>query len=382
MENGKLPECILLFMDLKKDNTFEINKKYYQFTTKDIHVRRSLRLCELCEKNTFQRWTRFRDWIFLIPNISPSTYLPKKKNRMKDTIKNRVSSSWEINNILLSHNITDYHSNDLKITKNNTEYVRLHFGLQGSYDFSFAQLNSSYSLSGPHNNIMYSDGLEIAVTNKTKRIETFGVNFTTDSFIEIGQNGNDILKRFTEKVIKKENSILSKEWRTNNFKIQQVIQEIIHCSYQGPLKDLFLLSKSIELLVLQAELYEQNTTHSFIKTQIDKRKLMEAQELLNARIDHPPTVVELSKLIGMNEYKLKKGFKELFGTTIFGYIHHARMRLAKRLLLGTDKTAKEIAYDTGYSSPQHFSTAFKKQFGVTPNTIRKTPDSATDNNLN
>lgn len=291
-------------------------------------------------------------------------------------IKNRVSTNWELNKIHISHNILDYNAPGKQIAKNDSEFVRLHFGLQGSYDFTFTQLNSSFSLSGHHNNIMYSDGLEIEVENKTNRIETFGVNFHTDTFIEIGQNGNEPLKRFTDKVINKKDSILSSEWKTNNFKIQQVINEIIHCNYKDELKDLFLLSKSIELLVLQAELYEQQTANQYIKSETDKRKLLEAKELLTMRIDNPPTIVELSKLIGINEYKLKKGFKELFGTTVFGYIHRIRMSLAKRLLLGTDKTAKEIAYETGYSSPQHFSNAFKKQFGVSPNSVRNNPNSA------
>jgi len=171
---------------------------------------------------------------------------------------------------------------------------------------------------------------------------------------------------------------LSSNWRTNNFKIQQVINEIIHCSYKDELKHLFLLSKSIELLVLQAELYEKRSDNQYIKSEQDRRKLIETKELLLLRIDNPPTIVELSKLIGINEYKLKKGFKELFGTTIYGYIHDCRMTLAKRLLLGTSKSAKEIAYDTGYSSPQHFSNAFKKKFGVTPNSVRIAPDSASE----
>ena len=292
------------------------------------------------------------------------------------TINNISSNSWELKNIHISHNVIDYHSFGKTTAKNDTEYVRLHFGLQGTYDFSFAQLNSSFSLSGHHNNIMYSDGLELEVHNKSKRIETFGINFNTDTFIQIGQNGNEPLKRFTDKVINKKNAILSNEWKTNNFKIQQVINEIIHCSYTDELRDLFLLSKSIELLVLQAEMYNLQQVHQFIKSEKDKRKLIEAKELLNTRIDNPPTIVELSKLTGINEYKLKKGFKELFGTTIFGYIHHSRMSLAKRLLLGTDKSAKEIAYETGYSSPQHFSNAFKKQFGITPNSVRNNPDAA------
>ncbi len=293
-------------------------------------------------------------------------------------IKNRISQNWNLDKIQISHNIIDYHQQEKIKSSNDTDYVRLHFGLQGSYEFSCTQLNSKFDLSGHHNNIIYSDGLDLEVYNKSERIETFGINFSRDSFIEIGQNGNELLQRFTEKVMDKKSDILAKHWKTNTFKIQQVIQEIIHCTYQKELKDLFLLSKSIELLVLQADLYEQSESNAFIKTAKDKKKLIAAKELLNSRIENPPTIVELAKLVGINEYKLKKGFKELFGTTVFGYIHNCRMILAKRLLLGTDKSAKEIAYETGYSSPQHFSNAFKKKFGVTPNSVRNNPDSVSE----
>lgn len=296
----------------------------------------------------------------------------------KNTIANRISNSWDLDKIHISHNVIDYHSSGKQLAKNDSEFVRLHFGLQGSYDFSFRQLNSSFSLSGHHNNIMYSDGLEIEVQNKSKRIETFGINFHTDAFIEIGQNGNEPLKKFTDQVVHKKNTIFSPIWKTNSLNMQLVIHEIINCSYKNELRDLFLLSKSIELLVLQVELYEQHSSNQFIKSAKDKRSLIEARELLNTRIHNPPTIVELSKLIGLNEYKLKKGFKELFGTTIFGYIHHLRMSIAKRLLLGSDKTVKEIAYETGYSSPQHFSNAFKKKFGVSPKSVRNNPNIAMD----
>ncbi len=295
-------------------------------------------------------------------------------------IEKITSKSWELDKIHISHNVIDYNTLGTNKSKNETEYVRLHFGLQGSYDFKFAQLNSSFQLSGHHNNIMYSNGLEIEVENKTERIETFGINFSTESFVEIAKNGNEPLKRLAEKVMNRENSILSSEWKTNNFKIQLVINEIIHCQYSNELKDLFLLSKSIELLVLQAELYNEHSTQNYIKSKKDRTKLIEAKELLTSRIENPPTLSELSKLVALNEYKLKKGFKELFGTTVFGYIHKVRMDLAKRLLLGTSKTAKEIAYETGYGSPQHFSKAFKEQFGIPPNSIRNVPDSTIKNN--
>jgi len=291
-------------------------------------------------------------------------------------IESKVSRTWNLDKMTILHNVIEYgHLGKMKST-NDSDCVRLHFGLQGSYQFHYSQLGSSFDLRGSHNNIMYSDGLEIEVENRSERIETFGINFTTESFIEIAHNGNEPLKRFADKVLKKESSILSAQWKTNNFNIQQVIREMLACPYQQELQDLFLLSKSIELLVLQADLYQQNQRKLFIKTAKDRDKLVEAKELLTSRMENPPTIIELSKLTGINEYKLKRGFKELFGTTIFGYIHKTRMTLAKKLLLETDKSAKEIAYEAGYNSPQHFSTAFKKEYGVSPNSMRENPDYA------
>ena len=75
----------------------------------------------------------------------------------------------------------------------------------------------------------------------------------------------------------------------------------------------------------------------------------------------------------MNEYKLKKGFKETFNNTIFGYLTDQRLQLAKQYLLDTQQTAAEISTQLGYATPQHFNNAFKKKFGVTPFSVRNNP---------
>ena len=129
-----------------------------------------------------------------------------------------ASKKWELDKISISHNIIDYNTFGSHTSKNDSDTVKLHFGLSGNYNFNYKELKSSFELTGHHNNIMYSDGLEIEVANKSKRIETFGVNFTTESFIKIAQNGNDILKRFAEKVVNKEYSILSKKWKLSKKK--------------------------------------------------------------------------------------------------------------------------------------------------------------------
>lgn len=294
----------------------------------------------------------------------------------QDHILKRTNQSWEIDGIYLSHNVLEYSRHDFSEYSDDSKLVRLHYGLKGSYSFTHKQLDTSFDLSGHHNNMLYSDGFETSMQNNSLEIETFGVSFTPDKFIELGQNGNDVLKRFTEKVAKGQQAILHADWQTNPIGIQQVIQEIVNSSFSKDLQDLFLLSKSIELLVRQAELYRDTKKPKYIRSKTDKAKLIDAHDHVTASVQNPPSISELSRAVGINDYKLKKGFKELFGMTVFGYIHHLRMEQARRLLIDTKMSAQEIAWQVGYGTPQHFSNAFKKTYGVTPLDARNNPDSA------
>ena len=112
---------------------------------------------------------------------------------------------------------------------------------------------------------------------------------------------------------------------------------------------------------------------SFIRTKADKERIIAARDLVNERLDNPPNLSEIARMVGLNEYKLKRGFKETFRSTVFGYLSEQRLRLAFEQLKGTQKTASEIAADLGYATPQHFNNAFKKKFGMTPQMVRKNP---------
>ena len=153
-----------------------------------------------------------------------------------------------------------------------------------------------------------------------------------------------------------------------------MILQVIHSRYTGDLQKLFLLSKSIELLVLSAEACNKAATQreTIIKSKTDKEKIIAVRDLINARVTSPPNLSEIAKNVGLNEYKLKRGFKETFNTTIFSYLTEQRLNLAHQYLLNSDKTAAEISVELGYATPQHFNNAFKKKFGITPVLVRKT----------
>ena len=123
----------------------------------------------------------------------------------------------------------------------------------------------------------------------------------------------------------------------------------------------------LQLLGLYFDTTEPNTAACpFLRDQAAMRKLKEAKEHLLQEGFNPPTLRELSLAHGLNEYQLKAGFKEVYGTTVYGYVMDAKLNKA-RLLLDTGKlSVNEVAFHIGYQNPSHFIAAFKKKFGSTP----------------
>lgn len=286
-----------------------------------------------------------------------------------------ATETWYCDDIKIGHAVSTFNEHFSWPAGNQSDVIRLHFGLRGNYSFYYKQLDKTFDLIGGHHNIMYSNGFDMVVQNRTLELETFGVQFPKELFIKFTENANDLLKRFSQNIIDGNSVLLTDDWGAIDPAIQQVIQQIIHSKYTGDLQKLFLLSKSIELLVLSAEACHASKSgkESFIKTKTDKEKLIAVRDLINERVDCPPNLSEIARLVGLNEYKLKRGFKETFNTTVFGYLAEQRLHLAHRYLRDTGKTAAEISAELGYSTPQHFNNAFKKKFGITPFSVRNNP---------
>ena len=288
----------------------------------------------------------------------------------------RDSLLWEVDGIRMGHAVSRFNNlAGFSASNHNDDVIRLHLGLRGNYSFYHQQLDQDFHLIGGHHNILYSREFDMTVEPHTLELETFGVQFPREVFLRFTSSANDLLKRFADDIVNGKNTILSDQWGAIDPAIHQVIRQIVDNPYKGDLQQLFLLSKSIELLVLCAESCDQARQQKpeFIKNPGDKEKLNAVRELINQRIDSPPNLSEIARTVGLNEYKLKRGFKELFRTTVFGYLSEQRLLLARQYLQDTPKTAAEIAAELGYSTPQHFNNAFKKRFGSPPHSIRKNP---------
>ncbi len=151
-------------------------------------------------------------------------------------------------------------------------------------------------------------------------------------------------------------------------KMQIALQQILNCPYQGAIARMYLESKVWELMALQlAQITEDKERQSqhFLKKE-DRDRLYLAQVILGDRLDNPPSLKDLAQEIGLNQCTLKRGFRHLFGTTVFGYLYQQRMEYARQLLSEQDLSVGQVAKIVGYSSQSRFATAFRKKFGVNP----------------
>lgn len=94
------------------------------------------------------------------------------------------------------------------------------------------------------------------------------------------------------------------------------------------------------------------------------------KEMLERDFKNIETIANLARMVGTNEFVLKKGFRELFGTSVFQYWKRLRLYTARELIQDKGLNVQETARKIGYKNPQHFTTAFKREFGITPGTLK------------
>ncbi|UFP94769.1 helix-turn-helix transcriptional regulator [Gloeobacter morelensis] len=160
--------------------------------------------------------------------------------------------------------------------------------------------------------------------------------------------------------------------RQTTIAMQGAIHQILHCPYWGLTRRLYLESKAIELVALAFEPPAPCGPSPTLRPEQIERICL-AKEILLLRLDEPPSLLELARQVGLNDCTLKRGFRQVFATTVFGCLHQQRMERARELLLLGRLNVTEVALSVGYASLSAFNAAFKRRFGVNPGAYRKLP---------
>lgn len=155
--------------------------------------------------------------------------------------------------------------------------------------------------------------------------------------------------------------------------IQPILKQLLRSPCQRPADKLRIQSKVLELVASQLDQLDTSDRIASARREnpADCAMISRAKSILKSRMQSPPSLKSLARLVGTNETKLKKSFPVACGTTVYGYLTTCRMQRACELLVEGGMTMSQISYELGYSERTHFSRAFSRYYGIPPSQYRR-----------
>jgi len=250
----------------------------------------------------------------------------------------------------------------------NYQTVKMVFTFSGKISVVESQNELQLERMPNRHNIYYMNcfrGHTFWETNKDMRL--FEINIVPELFLKYLPKHEKRFKVFREKIERGETCALAPYDYCITPAMQWIIRDIVTCERTGFFKRMFLENKVTELLLLQLEQFNESS-----QTPIESLngclmdKMMIVKEYIETRNLRSCSLSDLAKIASTNEYTLKKSFKQMFGTTVFGYWNQLKMAEAKMLLKEGELTVSEVSAHLGYKNPQHFTRAFKRIYGNVP----------------
>lgn len=147
-----------------------------------------------------------------------------------------------------------------------------------------------------------------------------------------------------------------------------VLNQLINYNLNSSIKNLYFKGKAYELLSLYFNRSEDANIEQcpFLVDETNVIKIRKAKDIIISRMAEPPTLQELADEIQLSLKKLKEGFKEIYGDSVFSFLFDYKMEFARKLLETGSHNVNEVGLKVGYSTSSHFISAFKKKYGTTP----------------
>ena len=245
------------------------------------------------------------------------------------------------------------------------EYIQFHFCLKGRAIFSYNANSYQFTVNESQTILLYNPQKELPIDaclipgtwmlSLILSIKKFHSLFSSDADHIHFLSPDNISKKFYD------NKPLSPAMAVV---LSQMLQSKLHDS----IKALYFKGKVYELLSLYFNKEGDENVEScpFLEDEAQAGKIHLAKKIILERMTTPPSLNDLASEIGLNTRKLKEGFKQLYGQTVFSYLLDHKMEEARRMLESQQYNVNEVGLRLGYSTSSHFIAAFKKKFGTTP----------------
>lgn len=244
-------------------------------------------------------------------------------------------------------------------------YIQFHFALKGSAQLMFNNGNYHLNVSEENSLLLFNTQKDLPLHLKMRpdtwmlsvivSIKKFHALFSDDA-----KTIPFLSESFSEK------KYYAQELLTPSMAV--VLSQLMGSNLHPSIQKLYIKGKVYELIAL----YFNRTGDAdleqcpFLADEDNVRKIKQAKEIILERMAEPPTLQELSDEIGLSLKKLKEGFKQIYGDSVYGYLLEHKMDLARKLLESGKYNVNEIGLRLGYSTASHFIASFKKKYGTTP----------------
>ncbi|MGO4877996.1 helix-turn-helix transcriptional regulator [Pedobacter psychrotolerans] len=247
-------------------------------------------------------------------------------------------------------------------------HVSLHFQLAGSSGAFISGMPKDQSMrQGQFNVLNCINPTSSFIFPKQQQYEYMCIGLKTSFFNEVlhecGTPYQELIARSEDM---KSFAVFDSPMHTNAFQLS-ALRLLQNPPIADNLKENYLKSKVKELILLCMNAYSTNSNQP-VKSlnNVDIDKLKAVKNYLSINYLSALTLEGISREFLLNEFKLKKGFKQIFGLTVFSYIHELRMQHADSLIRDAKLNIGEIAAILGYTSDSSFIRAFKLFYGQSP----------------
>lgn len=246
-----------------------------------------------------------------------------------------------------------------------SSFIQFHFCIKGDSKFKFN--NGSYALAVPEEQslLLYNPQRDLPIDVETTAntwlisvlisIKKFHGLFSQEAdYITFLSEDNKDKKYYKDGKISPSMAI--------------VLNQLINYNLNQSIKNLYFKGKAYELLSLYFNRSEDADIEQcpFLVDEANVIKIRKAKDIVINRMSEPPSLNELADEIGLSLKKLKEGFKQIYGDSVFSFLFDYKMEFARKLLETGDHNVNEVGLKVGYSTSSHFIAAFKKKYGTTP----------------
>lgn len=258
-------------------------------------------------------------------------------------------------------------SNDIQTVTHHIDssYIQFHYCLKGASKFLFNNGNYSFDVTSDNSLLLYNPQtdlplhLELAakswVVSLFISIKKFHSLFSEEAdYIHFLTDDNKDKKYYDTKAISPGISV--------------VLNQMINFNLNSSVEKLYLKGKIYELLSLYFNHGGDADIEQcpFLVDEQNVLKIRKAKDIIIANMTEPPSLQDLANEVELNLKKLKTGFKQIYGDSVYSFLFDYKMEVARKLLETNQYNVNEVGLKVGYSTSSHFIAAFKKKYGTTP----------------